>query len=421
VSPSVGRVVVFGLMFDVPFAGIVAQFLHYLFGLRRLGWDVWYVEDSVSWPYDPARRSTAADPRASIARVARELDRHGFGERWIYRCAIPEVTSFGRSRVTLGELYKTADLALNVTGAQEVRDVHASVPHRVYVQSDPFGVQVAAENGSRRSLDQLSRHTAHFTFGELVGTPHCHLPTAGVQWRPTRQPVALELWPVQPAGDRFTTVTTWKNDKKHKVWNGEKYYWTKDREFLAVADLPRHTRATLELAIDRRPSQARMLAERGWRLVGGVGLGPELDLYRDYVIGSRGEFTVARDQVVRPRTGWFSDRSACYLAAGRPVVTQDTGFGHVLPTGEGLFAFRDVGDAAAALDEIEADHGRHSAAARRIAEEYFAAEKVLARLTEDVFSARATGSAPPGANGSGLYQRSDGGQEGLQVGERSEA
>ncbi len=416
-KPSAGRAVVFGLMFGVPFAGIVAQFLHYMLGLRRLGWDVWYVEDSGAWPYDPARRSTAADPRASIARVAAELDRHGFGERWIYRCAIPDITSFGRSRVKLGELYRTADVALNVTGAQEVRDAHSMLRHRVYIQSDPFVLQVAAESGSPRALDQLRRHTAHFTFGELIGTPHCELPTSGVQWRPTRQPVALELWPVRPPGDRFTTVTTWRNDTKHRVWNGEKYYWTKDREFVAMADLPRHTRATLELAVDRRPSQARMLEARGWRLVDGVGLGPELDSYRDYVLGSRGEFTVARDQVVRPRTGWFSDRSACYLAAGRAVVTQDTGFGEVLPTGEGLFAFRGLDDAAAALDEIEADPGRHGAAARAIAEEYFAAEKVLARLIADVFSAR--GASTSRVRWDNLS--SNGEHEGIRVPERSGA
>jgi hypothetical protein len=264
----------------------------------------------------------------------------------------------------------------------------------VYVQTDPFALQVAAENGSPRSLDQLRRHTAFFTFGELVGTPLCQLPTGDVQWRHTRQPVALELWPVHPPGDRFTTVTTWRNDKKHRVWNGEKYYWTKDREFLAIADLPRHTRATLELAVDRRPSQTRMLEGKGWRFVDGVGLGPELDPYRDYILGSRGEFTVARDQVVRPRTGWFSDRSACYLAAGRPVVTQETGFGEVLPTGEGLFAFRGLEDAAAALDEIEADPERHGIAAREIAEEHFAADKVLSRLIADVFSLRAADATP---------------------------
>jgi hypothetical protein len=381
---SAGRALVFGLMFDLPYAGIVAQFLHYLVGMRRLGWDVWYVEDSLSWPYDPATRSDAADPEAAVARVARELHRHGFGDRWIYRCAVPDVRCFGAGRERLDELYRTADVALNVTGAQEIREEHASLSHLVYVQSDPFGLQVDIENGNRWAAEQLRRHCAHFTFGELVGTPHCDLPSGGVQWRPTRQPVALELWPEQPLGSRFTTVTTWRNDTKRKVWRGEAYHWTKDREFLALVDLPRYTTATLELAIDGRPPEALLLEERGWQLADGVGLEPELGAYRDYVIGSRGEFTVARDQYVRSRTGWFSDRSACYLAAGRPVVTQDTGFGEVLPTGEGLFAFHDVDDAAAALDEIEADPEQHSAAARGIAEEHFTAEKVLARLLADV-------------------------------------
>lgn len=382
--PAPGRALVFGLMFDLPYAGIVAQFLHYLVGLRRLGWDVWYVEDSLSWPYDPTARTSATDPKASVERVARVLERYGFGDRWAYRCAIPEVTCFGVTESALAELYRTTDLALNVTGAQEIRDEHTSVHGLVYVQSDPFALQVDVDEGSRWAAEQLARHRAHFTFGELVGTPLCDLPTGGVQWRPTRQPVALELWPVRPPGERFTTVTTWRNDSKHRMWRGEPYYWTKDREFLAVVDLPRRTTATLELAIDGTPDEAPLLRERGWHLVHGDELGVDLDAYRDYIIGSRGELTVARDQYVRPHTGWFSDRSACYLAAGRPVVTQDTGFGEVLPTGEGLYAFRGVDDAAAALDEIEADPVRHSAAARAIAEEHFAAEKVLARLIADV-------------------------------------
>jgi hypothetical protein len=379
-----GRALVFGLMFDLPYAGIVAQFLHYLLGMRRLGWDVWYVEDSLSWPYDPASRTDAADPGALVARVARELDRHGFGERWAYRCAVPEPTCFGASGKLVDELYRTADLALNVTGAQEIREEHGSLSRLVYVQSDPFALQVDIENGNEWAADQLSRHCAHFTFGELVGTPHCDLPTGGVRWHPTRQPVALELWPLQPPGRCFTTITTWRNDTKRRVWRGEEYHWTKDREFLALVDLPRHTSATLELAIDGRPPEASLLEERGWQLAHGVGSETALDAYRDYLIGSRGEFTVARDQYVRPRTGWFSDRSASYLAAGRPVVAQDTGFGEVLPTGEGLFAFRDLDDAASALDEIEADPVRHSTAARGIAEEHFAAERVLARLLADV-------------------------------------
>lgn len=377
---SRGRAIVFGLVFDLPYAGIIAQFLHYLIGLRDEGWDVWYVEDSLGWPYDPRTRTSATDPAQTVRDVADVFEHHGFAGRWIYRAAVPEIECFGATLKTLKEVYRSADLALNVTGAQEIRDEHQALRRLVYVQSDPFGLQVDIDNGDQWSADQVARHHSHFTFGELVGTPACALPTNGVDWRPTRQPVALDLWPVNPPGDRFTTVTTWRNDTKHKVWNGERYYWTKDREFLRMIELPGHTKAELELAVDGVPAEADQLVAHGWHLVDRPELSADLDAYIAYVRGSRGEFTVARDQVVRPRTGWFSDRSAAYLAAGRPVVTQDTGFGEVLPTGEGLFAFSGVDDAADALDDIEADPVRHSLAAREIAAEYFAADRVIASL-----------------------------------------
>jgi hypothetical protein len=381
-SPRRGPIIVFGLMFDLPYAGIVMQFLHYLRGLRALGWDVWYVEDSLSWPYDPAARIPGVDPVAGIDRVARVLADHGFGDRWVYRCAIPDVRCFGAGEAVLAELYRHVEVALNVTGAQEIRDEQARIPGLVYVQSDPFGAQVDVDNGLDWARRQLAAHCAHFTFGELVGTAGSVVPTVGFRWFPTRQPVALELWPVRTPGDRYTTVTTWRNDTKHRVWRGDTYYWTKDREFLAFVDLPRHTSAALELAIDGMPEEAILLQGRGWHLVGRPELAVDVTSYRDYILASRGEFTVARDQFVRPRTGWFSDRSACYLAAGRPVVTQDTGFGEVLPTGRGLFAFSTVEEAAGALAEVEADPGGHAAAARAIAEDYFSADKVLASLLD---------------------------------------
>lgn len=382
---SDARIIVFGLMFDLPFAGIIAQFLNYLVGLRDLGYDVWYIEDSLSWPYDPRQRTMSSDPASSIRSVAAMLERHGFGNRWIYRCAVPEVTCFGSSAETLAELYRTADIALNVTGAQNLRDEHEELRYVAYVQSDPFGLQADVENGDVRLRNQLARHHAFFTFGELVGTTASTCPTAGIQWQPTRQPVALALWPFDPSpGTRFTTVTSWRNDAKHRVWQGQKYYWTKDREFLAISDLPRRTSAKLELAIDGVPPEADELIEHGWRLPDRHELTSDVDAYQSYIVASRGEFTVARDQVVRPRTGWFSDRSACYLASGRAVVTQDTGFGDILPTGDGLFAFAGTDQAVAALDEIERNPVRHGAAARAIAEEYFAAQHVLSDLLHNL-------------------------------------
>ena len=191
----------------------------------------------------------------------------------------------------------------------------------------------------------------------------------------------MELWPVCEPGLAFTTVTSWRNDTKHKIWQGEKYYWSKDREFLTVIDLPRHVETRLELAIDGSPEELDELLRNGWSVVHRADLAGDLAAYQQYIFGSHAEFTVARSDGTSPH-GWFSDRSASYLAAGHPVVTQDTGFGEVLPVGEGLFAFRSVAEAAAAIEEIERDITRHSAAAHAIAEEYFAADKVIASLLD---------------------------------------
>jgi hypothetical protein len=183
-------------------------------------------------------------------------------------------------------------------------------------------------------------------------------------------------------------------------WRGQTYTWSKHHEFLKIIDLPRRTTQPLELALAVRgqpgadgaawvPRDAedadaiRRLAQHGWRVVDAMPLSREIEPYRDYILGSRGELTVAKDQNVRLRSGWFSDRSACYLAAGRPVITQDTAFGKVIPTGEGLFAFRDLEDIVAALEAVGADYARHAAAAHAIAESHFKAETVLAKLAED--------------------------------------
>jgi hypothetical protein len=377
---SAGTAIVFGLMFDLPFAGIVLQFLQYMIGLRRLGWDVWYVEDSRSWPYDAVGRDAAAGAEQSVRSVAPVLARHGFADRWVYRSAFAGSECFGAGEAVLGRLYRDADVALNVTGAQEVREEHGSIPLLVYVQSDPFGMQVEAANGRSRAREQLAAHHCHFTFGELVGRPECLVPDAGLAWHPTRQPVVLELWEGGRRGPSYTTVTTWHNSAKDVVWRGERYFWTKDREFLAVKELPTRTDASLELSVDELPPEADELRRLGWRLVRSRGVVADPEAYRDYILGSRGEFTVARDQYVRPRTGWFSDRSACYLAAGKPVITQDTGFGEVLPTGLGLLAYTDTATAAAALAAVEGDYQRHARAALEVAEEHFAAERVLGDL-----------------------------------------
>jgi len=201
--------------------------------------------------------------------------------------------------------------------------------------------------------------------------------------RPTRPPVLLDWWDVPGAAHRpvLTTVATWQHTGKDVVWNGQPWHWSKDREFRRFAALPARARWPLEIALGGAPGEAiDMLVRDGWRIVSSIA---DPDEYRGYIMRSGGEFTAAKEQYVAPRSGWFSDRSATYLAAGRPVVTQDTGFGKFIPTGDGLFAFSTMDEAVAAIDAIATRYEHHSAAAREIAREYFDAERVLGRILQD--------------------------------------
>jgi hypothetical protein len=381
---SRGRVLVFGILFWYPLAGVTYQFLHYLLGLQRLGYDVHYVEDSGRWVYDPRINDLTPDADGNVDLVAPVLAAYGLGNRWVFRGNYDGGHCYGKSERELAELYRTADAFLNVTAAQELRDEHLAIPRRIYVESDPFPAQVKAASGDASTRAMLAAHDTHFTFGESVGRPGCTLPSAGISWLPTRQPVATDLWRDDgvPPGDAFTTITTWHNKGKDLDWDGETYYWTKDREFLGVLDLPRDRPGAFELAVVADEEAARLLDGHGWRRSSSLQVSRDLSAYRSYVLQSRGEFTVARDQYVRPRTGWFSDRSACYLAAGRPVITQETGFSDHLPTGTGLFGWTTKDDVLAAVDEIGADYDKHARGARELAEEYFAADEVVGSLME---------------------------------------
>lgn len=379
-----GKIIVFGILFWYPLAGVTYQFLHYLLGLRRLGYDVYYVEDSGRWIYDPRVNDISGDASWNISCVAPVLESYGFGGRWAFRGNYPDGECYGMSEEEILRLYREADAFLNITAAQEIREEHLACPRRVYVESDPFPAQVRAAQGHEPTISALSAHDTHFTFGENLGSEDCTLPSGGVSWLRTRQPVALDLW--RPAEDSssgaYTTITTWHNKGKDLALGGETYYWTKDREFRKFIELPRYTPVPLELAVGADGDAERLLSENGWRRASSIELSTDLGAYRSYIQRSRGEFTVARDQYVRPRTGWFSDRSACYLAAGRPVITQETGFSKFLPTGKGLFGFTTMEEVLKAIEAVESDYEAHSGAAREIAAEYFRAETVVASLME---------------------------------------
>jgi len=386
VQATRGPVVVFGIAFLYPLAGVTWQFLHYLVGLRRLGFDPYYVEDSSRWVYDPALGDFTPDPARNIAAVLPALQAHGFGDRWACRVHALDGRCYGLPQSRLRALYRDAVAMLNVTGAQEVREEHLGGARRLYVETDPVASQLGVAEGDPKTIEQLAAHDVLFTYGENLGRPDCGVPIERFTWQPTRQPVVLDFWPPAPPTEHapYTTIATWRH-QNDRVFRGETYYWSKEREFLKVLDLPRRCPAPIELALDITPDAPQtepLLREHGWRVVPAADVSRDVMVYRDYVRASRGEFTVAKDQNIRLRSGWFSDRSACYLAAGRPVVTQETGFSSILPTGRGLFGWLDEGEIVAAVDAIERDYAGNCRAAREIAAEYFAAETVLGSLME---------------------------------------
>jgi hypothetical protein len=294
----------------------------------------------------------------------------------------------GLSESQVRELFAQALCVINLCGASHP-DTLTFRPRGklLYLETDPVLYQVRLAQGDPGTLRFLAGHDAHITYGENLGAADCPIPLSHFSWHKTRPPVALELWPFPAdlASPRFTTIATWHNRGKDLCFGGETYCWSKHQNFLVLVDLPQRTTQQLELAVEIDDAAELTAFQRcGWLLTNPLAVSQDLDPYRQYISGSRGEFTVAKDVVVRTRSGWFSDRSVCYLAAGRPVVTQETAFSKYIPTGRGLFAFSTLEEALAALDAINSDYPTHTHAAREIAAEYFSAEKVLRKLLHDV-------------------------------------
>jgi hypothetical protein len=382
-----GTLIVLGATSYMPFAGVAFQTAQYLEGLRRIGFDVYYVEDHGYWPFDPESQEHSDDCSGTVRFIAGLMERFGLGDRWAYCDVASGGQVFGMPESRLDDLLRSADVLLNLTGSTVLTERHMNIPVRIYLETDPVLAQIELAKGDERTRTLLEAHTDHASYGENFGAPDCRVPLGEIDFIPTRPPVVLDWWTpadVDP-GAPYTTIGSWEQNFKDVEWDGERYTWSKHHEFMRLIDLPRQAPRRLELALALRdPDTIAMLEGHGWSVSDAGEISATLDRYCDYVRTSFGEFTVAKDQNVRLRSGWFSDRSACYLAAARPVVTQDTGFSNVLPTGAGLFAFRDRDEVLAAFQAIEADPAGHSRAALEIADTHFKAETVLTNLMNAV-------------------------------------
>jgi len=406
IAATAPKVVVLGMVTKMPVGGVVWQAMHYLEGLRRLGFDAWYVEAHARTPSMFMGDDGGDGASEAAAYLRRTLGRFGFGDRWAYHALHSDGRCYGTEWTELQRLYASAELIINLHGGTAPLQEHVKTGRLLFLGTDPVQLEVELFHGNQATIEFLEAHTWHFTFAENYGNADCKLPvTDRFELRPTRQPVVLDWWRdfEGPGSGRFTTVGNWRQPYRDIGYRNERYGWSKHQEFMKLVDIPRRVAQELELALSSMdPSDRELLEGHGWKVREALPFSLDPDAYREYVGTSRGEFTVAKDQNVRFRSGWFSDRSATYLAAGRPVVTQDTGFGSALPLGRGLFAFSTADEAVAAIDEINADHGLHRRSASEVASEYFGSDPVLGSLLSRAGISLPTHPRPAAVAGEGV-------------------
>ena len=386
------KIVVSGLIAGYPLGGVAWDYLAYVSGFRRLGHEVFYLEDTGQWLYDPRAHTFTDDVGFNVTYLADTLSRAGESMRTQWSLRAPDGTYHGATLAAVERFCSSADLFLNLSGACWLREPYRGARRIAYLDSDPCYSQaklLAVEQGiatedQAYSVGLMRAHNCFLTFAENIHDPSCTIPACGLDWLPTRQPIILDDWPFsfEPRAGAYTTVMSWKTDVTPPNLAGITY-GGKDVEFVKFIDLPGRVRVPLQVALSGAAPRDE-LRRRGWQVVEAYEQSHSMDSYRDYLRRSRAEWSIAKNAYTASRSGWFSTRSAAYLALGKPVVVQDTGFRPYHTTGEGLFAFSTIDEAVAAIEAVESDYRRHCEAARHIAEQEFAAQVVLQRLLRDV-------------------------------------
>jgi hypothetical protein len=381
------KIVVLGMMTKIPVAGAVWGVMQYLIGFQRRGFDVYYVEAHARTPSMLMENEDDDSSALAAAFIDRIMRRFDLGGKWAFHALHDDGRCYGMSECQLKELYRSAALIINYHGGTVPLPEHYETGRLIYLETDPVELEIELYQNRPGTLEFLEPHVAFFTWGLNYGNADCEVPLPKkFKFRPSPPVVVRDLWTPFATGpaDVFTTVGNWRQSGQVH-YRGEIFTWSKHHEFLKFLDLPRRTGQAFELGLSSyEESDKRLLESRGWRVRHALDFSRDVDPYRDYVAQSRGEFTVAKDQNVRLRSGWFSERSAQYLAAGRPVITQETGFSNYLPVGEGLFAFSTIDEATSAVQSVNADYERHRAGARRLAHEYFDSDVVLKKMLGDV-------------------------------------
>lgn len=374
-----------GMVAADPFqGGATWAVLQFLLGFQQLGHQVYFVEPVTEMALQPAGAPLAQSVNAGYFRQVMA----DFG------LTQSSALLLGGTQQTVGlpypqvqEIANRADVLVNISGMLTDEALLGCIPVRVYLDLDPAFNQLwqAVEGIDMR----FASHTHFVTVGLNLGQPDCNVPTCGLEWITTLQPVVLAHWPVAMhiEYDALTTVANWRG--YGSIWHDGVHYGQKAHSLRPLIMLPTLTAEKFLLALAIHPGEVQdlaMLNANGWCLLDPALVTQTPARYRRFIQGSKAEFGIAKSGYVAARCGWFSDRSACYLASGRPVLAQDTGFSRFLPTGSGLFAFDTQDDVSAGIDALQSDYAGHARAARSIAEAYFDSDKVLGGLLEQVMN-----------------------------------
>ena len=372
------KILLSGYLFRDPHGGgQIWHHLQYLVGFQRMGHEVYYLEE-FGWKnssYNAAADVLTSDPSYGILRMSELLSLFGLSDRWCFLAENGQ--AYGMTREKLASVCGECDVYVNLSGIINWVPELALCRRRVLVDTDPAFTQIGAHGMG----GPFSRYHTLFSYGENVHRSGCEMPTGGFRWLPTRQPVVLDLWEPKPVATDapITTVMNWSSYGEHK-YKG-RIYGQKGRQFEPYFSIPLKVSRRMDLAVANAPWHIRWrLRANGWGLADAAAISRTPWTYQEYLSKSAAEFSVAKHAYVSTHSGWFSERSAGYLASGRPVIVEDTGFSKFLPCGKGLFAFRTAKEATASIKEVLRNYPVHEKSARALAEECFDASKVLSDL-----------------------------------------
>ncbi len=383
------RIIVGGYIGLYPTGGVTWDYIQYPLGLKKLGHDVYYIEDTFQYSRFQLPGQDWSDPSVSVEYLKNSMERFGLKERWAYR-DVATGKCFGLSESKVKALCRTADLFINISASTFLREEYLSVPVRVFIDSDPMFTQIeyqleslSGSNDPYKMKFLLDHHTHFFSFGENIGNADCLVPDCGFTWMPTRQPVCLEYWEpdfIQRANPLFTSVMNW-SVRPDLVYDNQTW-GQKNSEFKKYMNIPgRLPGINFEIMITGiPPGESARAGQQGWKIADPLLTINDANRYKNYIYASTAEFSVAKETYIKSNSGWFSGRSACYLAAGKPVFTQDTAWSRYLPTGKGLFAFSDPDSAVSSVLTALQDLPQHARAARQLAEAYFDSDRILGDL-----------------------------------------